>query len=78
MQLKTLLITVILAIIFLFFLLLNEFNLLSKKNGWELKNNTDFDSIVVLTGKFDRIKKDSNCWKLIIPKKCSFLELIQS
>ena len=57
MQLKTLLITIILAIIFLFFLLLNEFNLLSKKNGWELKNNTNFDSIVVLTGKFDRIKK---------------------
>ena len=32
-------------------------NLLSKKNDWELKNNTNFDSIVVLTGKFDRIKK---------------------
>ena len=57
MQLKTLLITIILAIIFLFFLLLNEFNLLSKKNDWELKNTTNFDSIVVLTGKFDRIKK---------------------
>ena len=37
--------------------LLNEFNLLSKKNDLELKNNINFDSIVVLTGKFDRIKK---------------------